>query len=51
MAAFVDGYSGQGLTGLVRFDPSGELVRSAVTVWAYRVRGGTIVAEQQIPVG
>jgi branched-chain amino acid transport system substrate-binding protein len=51
MVTFVDRYSGQGLTGLVRFDPSGELVRSAVTVWAYRVRGGAIVAEQQIPIG
>jgi branched-chain amino acid transport system substrate-binding protein len=51
MAKFVDRYRGQGLVGQVAFEPSGELVRSAVAVWAYRVRDGAIVAERQIPTG
>jgi branched-chain amino acid transport system substrate-binding protein len=51
MAAFVDGYDGRGLTGQIRFDRNGELIASAVTVWAYRVTGGAIVADRQIPTG
>ena len=45
MEDFVDSYSGPGSTAWIRFTGNGELVDSSVTVWAYRVRGGQIVAE------
>jgi branched-chain amino acid transport system substrate-binding protein len=48
MAAFVSAYSGQGITARIRFTATGELVDSSVTVWAYRVRDGSIVADQPI---
>lgn len=45
MEAFVDNYSGTGITAKIQFKPDGELVDSSVTVWAYRVRRGRIVAD------
>jgi branched-chain amino acid transport system substrate-binding protein len=48
MAAFVNAYSGQGITAMIRFTSTGELVDSSVTVWAYRVRNGAIVEDQPI---
>jgi branched-chain amino acid transport system substrate-binding protein len=51
MVAFVDTYNGHGLTGPISFDEHGELAGTAVTVWAYRVRNGAIVADRQIPMG
>jgi branched-chain amino acid transport system substrate-binding protein len=50
MAAFVNGYSGPGITSTIRFTPTGELVDSSVTVWAYRVHSGAIVADQPISI-
>jgi branched-chain amino acid transport system substrate-binding protein len=50
MAAFVNGYSGPGITSMIRFTPTGELVDSSVTVWAYRVHNGAIVADQPISI-
>ena len=49
MASFVSGYAGTGVTGPIRFTPTGELVDSSVTVWAYRVAGGVIVPDRPIP--
>jgi branched-chain amino acid transport system substrate-binding protein len=49
MTDFVSTYSGTGVTGAIRFTSTGELVESSVTVWAYRVRHGGIVADQPIP--
>ncbi|MBO0867925.1 MAG: branched-chain amino acid ABC transporter substrate-binding protein [Micromonosporaceae bacterium] len=49
MTNFVSDYSGTGVTGTIRFTPAGERVASSVTVWAYRVRNGGIVADQPIP--
>ncbi|MFV2103566.1 branched-chain amino acid ABC transporter substrate-binding protein [Micromonospora sp. LOL_024] len=49
MVRFVSAYEGPGLTTTVRFTPSGELVDSSVTVWAYQVRGRALVADQPIP--
>ncbi len=49
LVSYVSGYAGTGVTGAIQFTPTGELVDSAVTVWAYRVRAGAIVADQPIP--
>nr|WP_230416503.1 branched-chain amino acid ABC transporter substrate-binding protein [Micromonospora tarapacensis] len=49
MVRFVSSYEGPGLTTTVRFTPTGDLVDSSVTVWAYRVRGRAVVADQPIP--
>lgn len=48
MAAYVDGYSGQGVTTKIQFTGTGELIDSSVTVWAYQVRDGAIVGDQPI---
>lgn len=47
MEKFVDGHSGAGITTNIRFNSDGELARPSVTVWAYRVRGGRIVADDR----
>jgi branched-chain amino acid transport system substrate-binding protein len=49
MEAFVDGYSAPGVTTVLRWTPSGELIDSSVAVWVYRVRGGNFVTEQAVP--
>jgi branched-chain amino acid transport system substrate-binding protein len=49
MTAYVSAYNGRGVTGTIRFTATGELVDSSVTVWAYRVRDGAIVADRPIP--
>ncbi|WP_412538052.1 branched-chain amino acid ABC transporter substrate-binding protein [Longispora sp. K20-0274] len=49
MEAFVDAYTGKGVTTTFAFTPQGELDLSAVAVWAYRVEAGKIVAVQEIP--
>jgi len=48
---YVSDYTGTGVTGAIAFTSTGELIDSAVTVWAYRVRAGAIVADQPIPAG
>ncbi|MFF5209245.1 branched-chain amino acid ABC transporter substrate-binding protein [Streptosporangium sp. NPDC000396] len=47
MEKFVDDYSGTGITTQIQFTGNGELVNSSVAVWAYRVRGGQIVADDR----
>jgi branched-chain amino acid transport system substrate-binding protein len=49
MEAFVDAYAHDGVTGRLQFTPQGELVDSAIVVWAYRVADGTVVADREIP--
>ncbi|MGY0236371.1 branched-chain amino acid ABC transporter substrate-binding protein [Longispora urticae] len=49
MVAYVNAYSGTGVTGDIRFTETGELVGSAGKVWAYRVRAGAIVTDRLIP--
>jgi branched-chain amino acid transport system substrate-binding protein len=48
MAAFINDFSGPGITAPIRFTATGELVDSSVTVWAYRVHDGAIVADRPI---
>ncbi len=46
MLEFVNGYDAAGVTKQVTFDEKGE--PSEVTVWAYKVDGGTIVGDSEI---
>jgi len=48
MEAFVDHYSGTGVTAPIRFKDNGELVDSSVSVWSYRVHDGQIVPDKRI---
>lgn len=45
---FVDNYEGEGLTKTYKFDEKGDVAESNVVVWAYKVQGGTLVADQEI---
>lgn len=49
MEAFVDAYDAPGVTTRIAWTPAGELVDSAVSVWAFRVEDGVFVAERPIP--
>ncbi|BCJ74146.1 branched chain amino acid ABC transporter substrate-binding protein [Catellatospora sp. IY07-71] len=49
MEAFVDAYAHDGVTGRLQFTPQGELVDTAVVLWAYRVTDGMVVADREIP--
>jgi len=44
--AFISSYSAKGVTKNVKFDAKGE--PAEVSVWAYKVTGGKIVADQEI---
>lgn len=46
---FVGSYSGKGITTTFKFQPDGELDPSAVAIWAYKVAGGKVVADQETP--
>lgn len=46
MSAFIGSYDKQGVTKKIKFDAKGE--PAEVSVWAYKVTGGKIVADQEI---
>jgi branched-chain amino acid transport system substrate-binding protein len=46
MLEWVNGYEGDGITKPISFDESGEVAE--ISVWAYKVEGGEIVADQEI---
>jgi branched-chain amino acid transport system substrate-binding protein len=46
MTAFIKSYDQPGVTKRIKFDAKGE--PAEVTVWAYKVEGGKIVADQEI---
>lgn len=46
MSAFITSYDKQGVTKKIKFDDKGE--PAEVAVWAYKVTGGKIVADQEI---
>lgn len=50
MLEHVNRYAGEGVAGAYKFDATGEN-SSATSVWAYRVEGEQIVADQPIPLG
>ena len=43
---WVNDYDGDGITKTVKFDETGEVEN--ISVWAYKVEGGEIVADQEI---
>ena len=49
LEAYVDAYTGKGVTTTFKFQPDGDIDPSAVAVWAYKVVGGKIVADQLTP--
>lgn len=49
LLAFVNSYDADGITKRLKFDQNGEIDVAAVTVWAYKVTGGKIVADREIP--
>jgi branched-chain amino acid transport system substrate-binding protein len=46
MLKWVNDYEGDGITKTVKFDDKGEVEN--ITVWAYKVENGEIVADQEI---
>lgn len=46
---FVKSYSGEGVAATYKFTETGELDPAQVKIWAYKVTGGKIVADQEIP--
>jgi len=48
---FVNKYEGQGVTTKFKFQANGEIDPASVAVWAYVVKDGKIVPQQEIPKG
>jgi branched-chain amino acid transport system substrate-binding protein len=46
---FVKGYSGEGVAASYKFVENGELDPAQVKVWAFKVQGGKVVPDQEIP--
>ncbi|MFJ8686942.1 branched-chain amino acid ABC transporter substrate-binding protein [Micromonospora wenchangensis] len=46
---FVKGYSGEGVAANYKFVEGGELDPAQVKVWAFKVQGGKVVPDQEIP--
>jgi len=46
---YVNNYTGKGITTTFKFQSDGDLDPSAVAVWAYKVQGGKIIADQLAP--
>ncbi|RKN18742.1 branched-chain amino acid ABC transporter substrate-binding protein [Micromonospora musae] len=46
---FVKGYSGEGVAASYKFVEGGELDPAQVKVWAFKVTGGKVVPDQEIP--
>ncbi|RUL94348.1 branched-chain amino acid ABC transporter substrate-binding protein [Verrucosispora sp. FIM060022] len=49
MLEFVKGYSGEGVAASYKFTETGELDPAQVKVWAYKVEGGKVVPDQEVP--
>jgi branched-chain amino acid transport system substrate-binding protein len=50
MEEFVDNYTGTGLTKTYAFDENGDVEVANVVIWAYKVEGGALVPDQEVPV-
>lgn len=46
--AFVDGYTGEGLSKAIAFDENGDVPQENVSYWAYKNEGGTLVPEVEV---
>jgi ABC-type branched-subunit amino acid transport system substrate-binding protein len=51
MLAFVNAYSGRGISRDIKFTVSGDLDVSNLQIWAYKVQGGYVEKDQAIPPG
>jgi branched-chain amino acid transport system substrate-binding protein len=49
MNTFISTYDAKGITKQVKFDDKGEIEKQNIVVWAYIVKGGKIVEDQEIP--
>ncbi|SDZ09279.1 branched-chain amino acid transport system substrate-binding protein [Micromonospora pattaloongensis] len=49
MLEFVKGYTGEGVAANYKFTETGELDPAEVKVWAFKVQGGKVVPDQEIP--
>ena len=47
--AFVNSYDKDAVSKHIKFDATGEVEASSVVIWMYKVQGGKIVADQEIP--
>jgi branched-chain amino acid transport system substrate-binding protein len=45
----VSSYDKDGATKHIKFDSKGDVDASVTVIWAYKVTGGKIVADQEIP--
>ncbi len=48
MLDFVNSYDKDGVTKHIKFDQTGEIAKSEIVVWSYKVSGGAIVKDQEI---
>ena len=48
MLDFVNSYDKDGVTKHIKFDKTGEIAKSEIVVWSYKVAGGAIVKDQEI---
>jgi branched-chain amino acid transport system substrate-binding protein len=51
MLAFVNAYSGRGISRDIKFTVNGDLDVSNLQIWAYKVQGGYVEKDQVIPPG
>lgn len=45
---WVKAYDKEGVSKYIKFDSAGDVDRSRVVIWAYEIKGGQIVAQQEI---
>jgi branched-chain amino acid transport system substrate-binding protein len=46
---FVNSYDKAGITKTIKFDSKGDVAESNVVIWTYVIKGGKLVADQEIP--
>ena len=49
--AWVDAYDKPGVSKPIKFDPTGDVDKTKVAIWAYEIKGGQIVASTEIKLG
>ncbi|MFG1606354.1 branched-chain amino acid ABC transporter substrate-binding protein [Actinoplanes sp. NPDC049265] len=48
LLAWVDSYDKQGVSKYIKFDQNGDVDKSKVAIWSYKITGGKIEPEQEI---
>ncbi len=46
---FVTDYDAPGITKEIKFDEKGDVEEDKIVIWTYKIQGGTLVADQEIP--